>query len=233
VNRVDPLRPPASFPPLWLVHPELAPIDSEPAGAPGGWSVVQHLRKPGIHTIVAVWGPAIAGGDALLPCELRAAVRRAQGDSIKAIGFEEGWSTGTATKRIQSARRKLRLRSEAELVAFFADARAGLDEDRPDACPAWAPPGSKAQRVMYRGEPCLVLNYPAPEWRLPACLTGAEGRVVHALIEGSTHRAIARLLGVSCRTVAVHLNAVYRKLSVHGRIELFAALRAPGGRGIT
>ena len=68
----------------------------------------------------------------------------------------------------------------------------------------------------------------APE--LWARLTDRERDIVACLATGGTDQRIARTLAISPRTVGKHLENVYRKVSVSGRVELVAALstaRAP------
>lgn len=55
-------------------------------------------------------------------------------------------------------------------------------------------------------------------------LTAAERTVVELAVEGLGNEAIARVRGVSLRTVANQLAAAYRKLGVGSRVELAARL---------
>ncbi|NJQ14761.1 helix-turn-helix transcriptional regulator [Streptomyces bohaiensis] len=64
-------------------------------------------------------------------------------------------------------------------------------------------------------------------------LTSSELRVAGLAISGAGNRDIARQLFVTVRTVESHLTNVYRKLGVHRRDQLGAALRAVrGGKGL-
>ncbi len=56
------------------------------------------------------------------------------------------------------------------------------------------------------------------EW----CLTPAERQVALLLLKGFSHREIARLQGISERTIRQHSVAVYRKSGLAGRAELSA-----------
>jgi DNA-binding CsgD family transcriptional regulator len=59
----------------------------------------------------------------------------------------------------------------------------------------------------------------------PATLTDQELRVLRLAASGRTNSAIARALDVSPRTVAKHLEHIYRKLEVNGRTSaVFTAL---------
>jgi DNA-binding CsgD family transcriptional regulator len=58
-------------------------------------------------------------------------------------------------------------------------------------------------------------------------LTRRELEVAECLSTGATDQQIARLLGVSTRTIHKHLEAVYRKLGVPGRAALLAAAATP------
>lgn len=61
-------------------------------------------------------------------------------------------------------------------------------------------------------------------------LTGRERQVLELLASGRTDRAIARLLGCSQRTISKHLQNIYRKLGVTGRVAATTVSRNfPGG----
>jgi DNA-binding CsgD family transcriptional regulator len=62
-----------------------------------------------------------------------------------------------------------------------------------------------------------------------ASLTTRERDVVACLASGATDQRIARVLAVSPRTVGKHLENVYRKLGIPGRVALLAALRTGSG----
>ena len=55
-------------------------------------------------------------------------------------------------------------------------------------------------------------------------LTPSERRVAQLAATGHANREIAQMLFVTLRTVEAHLSASYRKLSIHGRVQLAAAL---------
>jgi DNA-binding NarL/FixJ family response regulator len=59
-----------------------------------------------------------------------------------------------------------------------------------------------------------------------ARLTRREREVAVLAAQGYANRLIASEIGVGERTVETHLGVVYRKLGVHSRVELAAALRA-------
>jgi DNA-binding NarL/FixJ family response regulator len=225
---------PASFPLPWLTQlKKVNPTEPWVPPTRGGWIVLEHFRSPDVQTLVAQWAPANRGSEILLDDEARAAGLRARGGSIKSIAFEQGWSPAATTKRVKNAGRKVKLRSDAELVAFFGDAPSPevMASGGPAAWPSWAPRGSSTLSVRDGGESYLVIVYPAFQWRLPDCLSRAESRVVRELLEDRSQSFIAGALGISQCTVAVQIASVYRKLKVHGRIELFVALREASCRG--
>ncbi|MFD3997197.1 ATP-binding protein [Streptomyces sp. NPDC058583] len=59
-------------------------------------------------------------------------------------------------------------------------------------------------------------------------LTGAERKIVHLVLQGTSNRGIAQRLCVTVRTVETHLTSAYRKLGVHRREQLAAVLSTPG-----
>jgi DNA-binding NarL/FixJ family response regulator len=58
-----------------------------------------------------------------------------------------------------------------------------------------------------------------PMGSLPS-LTPAESSILLAILQGHSKRAIAHARGTSVRTVARHVDALYRKLGVTSRNEL-------------
>jgi DNA-binding CsgD family transcriptional regulator/tetratricopeptide (TPR) repeat protein len=60
-------------------------------------------------------------------------------------------------------------------------------------------------------------------------LTPSERRVAEMAAEGLMNREIAQALFVTPKTVEVHLSSVYRKLAIHSRSQLPAALAEPAG----
>jgi DNA-binding CsgD family transcriptional regulator len=56
-------------------------------------------------------------------------------------------------------------------------------------------------------------------------LTPRQTRILHLVADGFSDRAIARMLGISIRTVHAHLQHVYRALDVSSRTEALARLR--------
>jgi DNA-binding CsgD family transcriptional regulator len=63
--------------------------------------------------------------------------------------------------------------------------------------------------------------------RSPSVLTPREAEIAALAAEGLASREIARLLGVSVRTVDNHLQHVYVKLGVSNRVALAQAIRRP------
>jgi DNA-binding NarL/FixJ family response regulator len=196
---------PVSAPPTsW--KEDVEPADAWRALMRGGWTVAEH----GVcaDTIVVRLASRQSGRGTLSTAELRVGMARASGASIKAIAYDTGWTYGAVTECVAHVMRKLRLRSQAELVVFFHEASRRLS----------------ATRVRYGGGDYLVLTYPTPRWSLPPCLSSTEQRIVLDLIAGSSQHAIARGRGTSARTVANQVASIYRKLNIHSRIELFVAL---------
>ncbi len=72
----------------------------------------------------------------------------------------------------------------------------------------------------------MVLSAPLPDTECMSCLTAAQREVAALLLEGQSHRAIAKTRGCAERTVANIAAAIYRKLGVHGRAELAGRFRS-------
>jgi DNA-binding NarL/FixJ family response regulator len=170
--------------------------------------VAEHVRGERTATLIAWSLPGAPRQQVLRAGELQAAFRRARGMALKVIAVDLEITPAAVARRVSSAMCKLHLRSTAELVRLFA---------------TW-PDGVVARRLWRAGGQGVALTYGALEWPLPPCLTAAERRVVRALVEGKSSRAIARERGVSSNTVSVQLAAMYRKLHVQSRTELLVAL---------
>jgi DNA-binding CsgD family transcriptional regulator len=79
----------------------------------------------------------------------------------------------------------------------------------------------------HAGE-CALPGFDAHPGRPHAQLTAREREVLMALAEGKGTPRIAEELGVGVHTVRNHLNRLFRKLHVHGRVEVLAAARRLG-----
>ncbi len=69
----------------------------------------------------------------------------------------------------------------------------------------------------------LVRERPTP--RLPTGVTVQERRVLNHVAAGASNAEIAKALFIAPSTVRKHLEHVYAKLGVHGRLEALAVLR--------
>lgn len=69
----------------------------------------------------------------------------------------------------------------------------------------------------------VVCSYGGSNVSFPFGLSEAEWLVALLLIAGHSNAQVAEMRGVSVRTVANQVNAVFRKVGVHGRRELAAA----------
>jgi DNA-binding NarL/FixJ family response regulator len=182
----------------------------------GSFMVAEHVRSGRTATLIAWSLPGAPRHEVLRVEELQAALRRARGTVIKVIAIDLGLTAAAVTRRVSAAMRKLHLRSTAELVRLFA---------------SW-PDDVAAMRLFRAGDEGLALTYGTLEWPLPPCLTAAERRVVRALVDGKSPRAIARERGVSSNTVSAQLATTYRKLQVQSRTELLVALHRLAGSAV-
>jgi DNA-binding NarL/FixJ family response regulator len=78
----------------------------------------------------------------------------------------------------------------------------------------------RASRLIVEGEDFLVVSIELAEPPALAALTPAQQAVIREVLRGASNQDIARTRGVSVRTVANQLAAVYRKLGVRSRAEL-------------
>ena len=70
----------------------------------------------------------------------------------------------------------------------------------------------------------MVMSHALPAWQVPPELTASEREVVLGLLEGQSPRELAASRGVSPRTIANQLAAVFGKLGVQSRLELAVRL---------
>ncbi|WFE45465.1 LuxR C-terminal-related transcriptional regulator [Verrucosispora sp. WMMD1129] len=100
-----------------------------------------------------------------------------------------------------------------ELLA--AHAGQGLDALLAPAAP---PSGS---RLPPESSPAVPTSRRAvPESPSPACLTGREAEVLDCLVAGMSNKQVARALGISVRTVTVHVSNLLRKTGTASRTEV-------------
>lgn len=83
-------------------------------------------------------------------------------------------------------------------------------------------PGLRATRFRLAGDDYVVLSYPRSDLAAPAVLTSTERVVFSALLAGQSNQQIATSRDRSLRTVANQVAAVFAKLGVGSRAELFA-----------
>ena len=198
----------------------IRPIDADAAWSAlwsGEWTVVDHVEGAPSHAIVCDAAPIRPTGPLLSREEIELAVGRARGVSLKAMAADSGRSMTTVSNLLARVRRRLMLRSDAQLVFLFGGA------DRGDVIPP--PAGLRATIEGYGSGERLFLHYQWPSWRLPPTLSGAERTVVLDLLDGASRRDIAFSRGTSPRTVANQMASIFRKLRVSSRVELLAALR--------
>jgi DNA-binding NarL/FixJ family response regulator len=88
------------------------------------------------------------------------------------------------------------------------------------------PRGLSIERIESDGSNAIVLSFPVPEAKRHASeLTNAERAVAHGILHGLTYEQVAERRGVSQRTVANQMAAVFAKLKVRSRLDLALLLR--------
>src|SRR5687768_13657472 len=79
-------------------------------------------------------------------------------------------------------------------------------------------------RMRLGSEELIVVSVPSLEPTLPGDLTRAERGVASLLLAGMSNRDIARVRGVSVRTVANQAAAIFRKIGIRRRAQLGGGL---------
>lgn len=176
----------------------------------GRWSLVDRFDADGRRFVVALRNDgAYADPRGLNARERQVAGWIGLGRSIKEIGYTMGLSGTAVVQAAASAQRKLGMASRAELAGFFS------------------PSGPRAHlcEMALAGERVLVGSWPMADPMRLQGLSPAEQAVAALLLAGSTQADMARRRGVSERTVANQVQGLYRKLGVHSRVALAAALQ--------
>lgn len=101
----------------------------------------------------------------------------------------------------------------------------GAQETRSPNSSAADPPIPEGTRVDYLTDDLVLLSFPLVPPALPETLTSAEQETARLVYEGLRNEAIARVRGVSVKTVGNQLESIYRKLNVASRVELVLRLR--------
>ena len=82
--------------------------------------------------------------------------------------------------------------------------------------------------LLAEGEPPATAKPRAPEGGADQRLTPREHEVARAYAGGGDYKSVARALALSPATVRSHLLSIFRKLSVHNKIELRRRLLGEG-----
>lgn len=190
-----------------LVHEESGPVERcgahsrlAAACAAAGLTV-----ETAWHRVRARHHGAAVGAPVVEPLLRAARARLAQGDAVGAQRLAQD-----VLGCVSGARRRAALD-----VAVRAAVTAGHLLDA-----RWL----VAQALDLAGVEGAVPARPMPDAGRPAPwtegLTAREVQVAHAVAQGETNRLVARRLGVSERTVEVHLTRIFRKLGLASRTEL-------------
>ena len=173
-----------------------------------------------------VLGPAglgICTSAALTPRERQVVAYRARGYALKYIAYELGLTASTISSCVASARSKLGLRSDVELIATFsADSSPEQSDTQPELS---APPGLRKSTLVHKGTQLVVLSFLRCDFDVPACLSEAERYVLGFLLSGEPMAKIAERRGTSLHTVCNQVASIYRKVRVGSRAELVSKLR--------
>ena len=178
----------------------------------GRWSLVDYFDSDQRRFVVAIKNdPMFPDPRGLTMRERQVAEFVGLGQSAKEVSYTLGLSQSAVTNVTAQAKRKLGLTSITELAAFFAPN--GLR--------------TKLAEVTLAGDTLLVGAYPLMNKSHIAKLTDAERAVLGHLVAGSTNADIAQRGNTSDRTVANHIQSIFRKLGVCSRSELAVRLQQP------
>ena len=169
--------------------------------------VLADLERQAASTGSPVAGAAAARGRGLVDDDFEPAFARALAlDDRRPMPFERARTLLAFGRRLHRARRRAEARDRL---------RAALDGFERLGADAWA--GQAGAELRAAG----ARRRPSPDGD---ALTPQERRVAEAVRRGASNRAIAADLFLSPKTVEFHLHQIYRKLGVHSRTQLIAAL---------
>ncbi|WP_437759374.1 helix-turn-helix transcriptional regulator [Sorangium sp. So ce1389] len=171
------------------------------------WSLVATPGPGGARSLVVYENAPFAPDPRRLsPSERMVAQLAAMGYSNKLIAYDLGVGEGSVSALLTRIRRKLRVRSRAELINQVIAL---------SSTPA--PPEEVA------GGRVAVVAGPEEGWEPPAQLTRAEGEIARLAALGLSNAEIAERRHISPRTVANQLASTYRKLGIGSRAQLALA----------
>jgi DNA-binding NarL/FixJ family response regulator len=191
-----------------------AALEAWSALVEGRWSLVDRFESDGKRFVVAMPNAPTANDPRAIGKAERPLLHYvAMGHTNKLIAYELGLPEGTVSARIASIKRKLGIRSRAELVW---------------ACTA--PHACDRVEIDFAGEKLHVLVERAASLRGTSAwnrLTDAERDVAELAIGGATNRGIASRRRCSQRTVENLIASVFRKLGLASRAELAVNAASP------
>jgi DNA-binding CsgD family transcriptional regulator len=129
----------------------------------------------------------------------------AAGGVVKQAAGDVGLRWGAARAAISRALQKLRLRSCAQLPAFWHGLSGPVSASRA---------GDGTELLVFESQLDNRASWPA--------MTQAEREVLHAVLLGLDHQRIAVQRRTSARTVANQLASLFRKFNVSSKAELAA-----------
>jgi DNA-binding CsgD family transcriptional regulator len=182
--------------------------------ASGRWSLI----RTGRGRYVVYENPAFAPDPRVLTERQRIIAQYvALGHSNKLIAYQLGCAESTVSNTLTTIRRKLRVRSRAEIARLVGEL---------SSTPAtWVDDGA----VRYAFGACADS---APIRAHVGALTDAERAVAAQVVQGKSNREIAAARGASERTIANQIASVFAKAGVHSRAELAALDRRPPKRSV-
>lgn len=177
----------------------------------GRWSLVDYFDTDNRRFVVAVKNdPKYPDLRGLTNQERQVAEFAGLGHSSKAISYTLGVSQSNVTNSVSNIKRKLNLKSHAELVAFFSPSG----------------PRAKLAEISLAGEQLLLGSYPLINEERITKLTQTERDILMHLIAGSTNQDIALRRNTSVRTVVNQVHSIFRKLGATSRGQLAACLQS-------
>jgi DNA-binding CsgD family transcriptional regulator len=149
-----------------------------------------------------------------VPLDVDLLLRTLLGERQKVVALETALSPSTLTTRLSSSLTKMGFQPKPARVPILlvASAVAAVRQARPIV--------ARSTRLTTRDGEAVIISTPRLDTQLRRTLTPTEWLVATLLVDGLSHREVAKRRGCAMATVANQVSSVFRKLNISGRAEL-------------
>ena len=175
----------------------------------GTWRLVdQFTTEERLYFILRTQHPPVA------PLEVELLLRTLLGERQKVVALETALSPSTLTTRLSASLTKMGFQPKPARVPILLVASAVAAARQARLITA------RSTRLTTRDGEAVIMSTPRLDTHLRRTLTPTEWLVATLLIDGLSHREIAKHRGCAMATVANQVSSIFRKLNISGRAEL-------------